>query len=263
MIVIAKLNNKTNKFMNLRAAYLVVAILLMTHSMGVAQVDTLFLDLKGTINLAQSDAPDVLIAKTAFKNDYWRYQSFLADYRPQIVLDATLPNINRAIDPIDLPDGTVNFLERAFMNNSIEVSLQQGITATGGRIFAGTGIERIDIFPNDFTEKQISYLSNPFFLGVFQPLFGFNNLKWDKKIRPMVFDEATKAYSEDMEAVAYQAANLFFDVLFAQLNLSAAKRDKINADTLYAISKGRFEVGRIAETELLQIELNVLSLIHI
>ncbi len=75
----------------------------------------------------------------------------------------------------------------------------------------------------------------------------------------MVFDEANKAYSEDMEAVAYQAANLFFDVLFAQLNLSAAKRDKINADTLYAISKGRFDVGRIAETELLQIELNVMQ----
>ncbi len=245
--------------MKLRAAYLVVAILGMTHCMSVAQVDTLFLDLKGTINLAQSDAPDVLIAKTAFKNDYWRYQSFLADYRPQIVLEATLPNINRAIDAIDLPDGTVNFLERSFMNNSLEVSLQQGITATGGRIFAGTGIERIDIFPNDFTDKQVSYLSNPFFLGVFQPLFGFNNLKWDKKIRPMVFDEANKAYSEDMEAVAYQAANLFFDVLFAQLNLSAAKRDKINADTLYAISKGRFDVGRIAETELLQIELNVMQ----
>ncbi|MBK8045301.1 MAG: TolC family protein [Haliscomenobacter sp.] len=35
------------------------------------------------------------------------------------------------------------------------------------------------------------------------------------------------------------------------------RRKKINADTLYGISKGRFEVGRIAETELLQIELSV------
>lgn len=244
--------------MNLRLASLTVALLLVSRLTVVCQVDTLFLDLKGTILLAQSDAPDVLIAKTAFKNDFWRYQSFLADYRPQIVLDATLPNINRAIDAIDLPDGTVNFLERSFMNNSVGIRLQQGITATGGRIFAGTGLERIDIFPNSFTDKQISYLSNPLFFGLVQPLFGFNDLKWERKIQPLVFEEASKAYSEDMEQVAYQAANLFFDVLFAQLNLQAAIRDKTNADTLYAISKGRFEVGRIAETELLQIELSAM-----
>ncbi|MEZ5044190.1 MAG: TolC family protein [Saprospiraceae bacterium] len=245
--------------MNLRAAYLAVVLLFTCHFLAKTQVDTLFLDLKGTIILAQSDAPDVLIAKTAFKNGFWRYQSFLADYRPQIVLEATLPNINRAIDAIDLPDGQVKFLERSFMNNSVGVSLQQGITATGGRIFAGTGLERIDIFPNAVVDKQISYLSNPLFFGLVQPLFGFNQLKWDKKIRPMVFQEASKAYSEDMEQVAYQSANLFFDVLFAQLNLEAAKRDKTNADTLYAISKGRFDVGRIAETELLQIELSVMN----
>lgn len=244
--------------MNLRFACLVAAILMGSQVMSWSQVDTLYLDLKGTIRLAQSDAPDVLIAKTAFKNDFWRYQSFLADYRPQIVLNATLPNLNRAIDQIDLPDGTVNFLERSFMNNNVRLSLQQGITATGGRIFAGTGLERIDIFPNDFTDRQISYLSNPFFLGYNQPLFGFNALKWDKRIQPLVFEEASKAYSEDMEQVAYQAANLFFDVLFAQLNLQAAIRDKTNADTLYTISQGRFEVGRIAETELLQIELSAM-----
>lgn len=244
--------------MNLRLAYLTVAILLVSPLATFGQVDTLYLDLKGTIRLAQSDAPDVLIAKTAFKNDFWRYQSFLADYRPQIVLDATIPNLNRAIDAIDLPDGTVNFLERSFMNNSVGIRLQQGVTATGGRIFAGTGLERIDIFPNSTTEKQISYLSNPLFFGFNQPLFGFNDLKWDRKIQPLVFEEASKSYSEDMEQVAFQAANLFFDVLFAQLNLQAAIRDKTNQDTLYAISKGRYEVGRIAETELLQIELSAM-----
>jgi len=61
-----------------------------------------------------------------------------------------------------------------------------------------------------------------------------------------------------MEAVASDAARLFFDIYLAQLNLQAAEMDKSNADTLYAISAGRFEVGRIAETEVLQIELSAM-----
>ena len=62
-----------------------------------------------------------------------------------------------------------------------------------------------------------------------------------------------------MEMVAFDAAEIFFDVYFAQINLEAAERNKINADTLFAISKGRYSVGRIAETELLQIELGSMN----
>jgi outer membrane protein TolC len=59
--------------------------------------------------------------------------------------------------------------------------------------------------------------------------------------------------------VAFDVSTLFFDVFIAQLNLRSARQDLANADTLYNISKGRFEVGRIAETELLQIELSSMN----
>lgn len=224
-----------------------------------AQSDTLRLNLPQAIDLAINRAPDVQIAKTALSNNYWRYQSFLADYRPQIDLEATFPNFNRSIEPITLPDGSDRFVNRSLMSNSLGFSLSQGITLTGGRIFARTGLQRIDIFSTTGGDNIKSYLSTPIDIGIVQPIFGFNDLKWDKRIEPVVYDEAKRAYSEDMEDVAFQAAQLFFDVLIAQLNLEAALRDKANADTLYVISQGRYEVGKIAETELLQIELRVMN----
>ena len=45
-----------------------------------AQPDTLHLSLKEAVALARRDAPGVQIAKTAFSNNYWRYQAFLANY---------------------------------------------------------------------------------------------------------------------------------------------------------------------------------------
>ncbi len=224
-----------------------------------AQKDTIRLTLDQAIAKAQGEAPDVKIAETTFGNNYWRYQSFLADLRPQIVLNATLPDLNRSIEPITLPNGDLAFVSRALMRNSVGIGIQQQVSATGGTLFAQTGLQRIDLFPTNGNDGFISYLSTPVSFGYSQPIFGFNRLRWDRRIEPLRYAESEKAWSLDMEQTAYQAANLFFDILIAQLNLEAAYRDKANADTLYGISKGRFEVGRIAETELLQIELNAMN----
>lgn len=92
-----------------------------------------------------------------------------------------------------------------------------------------------------------------------QPIFGFNRFKWDKKIQPLQFDLAKRNFSENMEAVATGAAALFFDVYIARISVSAAERDKANADTLYRIAEGRFSVGKIAETDLLQVEISKMN----
>ena len=220
-----------------------------------ASQDTLKVDLEGIIALAQSDAPDVLIAKTRLSNRYWQYQSFLADYRPQIDFQASLPNLNRSIDRITIPDGTDIFVQRSLMNNSIGFSLSQNITATGGQVFASTSLERIDIFKTQLNPASSSYLNIPISINFVQPLFAFNQLKWDKQIEPIRYEEATRAFAEEMEQIAFQGAQLFFRVFSEQLNVAAAERQKANADTLFNISQGRFSVGRIAETDLLQIEL--------
>lgn len=239
--------------------YFCIALFLMLGtSISLAQRDTLRLSLSETILLAQQDAPDVQITQTAFSNDFWRYKSFQANYRPLINLDATLPNLNRSIEAVPQNDGSENFISRSLMRNSLDLSVTQGVTLTGGRIFLSTGLERLDIFKTQNNDGFVNFLSNPVRIGFVQPLFGFNALRWDKLIEPMSYEESKREYSEGMEEVALTAANLFFEVLIAQLDYEAAIRDKANADTLYAISKGRYEVGRIAEVELLQIELNAM-----
>ena len=224
-----------------------------------AQPDTMRLSLPEVVSLAQKDAPDVQLAKTTLSTNYWLFQSYLANYKPQIGLEGTLPNLNRSIQSIPLPDGSQAFVERSFMENSIGLSLQQDVSLTGGSVFAFSGLQRIDIFKASGTDGSTSYLSTPFVIGFNQPIFGFNELKWDKRIEPLRYEEANREYAEQMEEVAFQATNLFFQVLISQLNVQALTKNKADADTLYAISQGRFSVGRIAETELLQIELSAMN----
>jgi outer membrane protein TolC len=62
-----------------------------------------------------------------------------------------------------------------------------------------------------------------------------------------------------MERVAMRAVNYFFDLALAQMNVEIARKNYHNTDTLYKIAQGRFNMGTIAENELLQLELSHLN----
>lgn len=211
------------------------------------------------VEIARSESPDMKLAETRLNNSLWRYRSFQADYKPQISLDATLPGLNRSIESITLPDGSEDFVSRAFMRNSVNLFLSQPITATGGTIFVTTGLSRLNVFETDINTGSLSYLSTPVSIGFNQPLRTYNALKWAQKTEPLRYQENQREFNEAKEQAATTASNLFFDLLIAQLTLEAATKNKVNADTLYKISQGRYSVGRIAETDLLQIELSVMN----
>jgi len=236
---------------------LIVVFCFANTLLSYSQTEILRLGLKDVIAIAQSDAPDVLLAKTRLTTDYWSYQSSLADFKPQINLGATPLDVQRSITRFTDPNGVLTFLPLAGFGSAFGVSLQQSIPRTGGRVFASTGLEYLYNFKNGTAPSSSRFFSSPIFVGFEQPLGGFNAMKWNQKLQPLQYEQSTKEYAEQMEQVATEATELFFDVFNAQINLRTSEIDKANADTLYEISKGRFSVGRIAETDLLQIELSV------
>lgn len=235
-------------------------LLSVLFSLPLPAQDSYRLSMDDVVTLAQQHAPNALLAATRWKRSHWTYQSFLADQRPQILLRAnTLPELNRSIQPITLPTGAQAFKVRSFMENSLDLSLQQDFAPTGGTVFVGSGLDRLDLFASSGVEASTSYLATPVNIGFVQPLFQYNAMKWRKRVEPIVYEESEKQFSEEMEGVASDAVNLFFDLLISQLDAQAAIQDKANADTLLTISEGRFNVGKIAESDLLQIRLNAMQ----
>jgi len=237
------------------AMLVVVAFAQHIHAQGAYR-----LTLEEVVALAQSDAPDALLASTRWKRNYWTYQSYLADFKPAVLLNAnTLPLFNRSIEPVTQPNGEELYVERAYMENNLNVSLRQDVALTGGTLYFGSGLRRLDQFATEGNEAYRSFVSTPINFAFDQPLFQFNAMKWRRQIEPMVYRESEKIYAEQMEAVANQAAAYFFNLLISQLDAEAAEQDKANADTLLVLSRGRYEVGKIAETDLLQVEINAMQ----
>jgi len=134
------------------------------------------------------------------------------------------------------------------------MSLNQQIGLTGGNISLNSDLTRIDNFRTD----RIDYASTLVSIKYRQPIFGFNQYKWQRKTEPMLYNEARRKYIEDMEQVAITANNYFFNLLLAQIKEGIAIINQANYDTLYKIAQGRYNLGKIAENELLQLELQYL-----
>lgn len=237
--------------------FVVLFMFFWSESSGQDRAVVRYFTLEQVISMARETSPDALMARHRYRGSYWQHRSYLAGYLPNLRMDATIPNLNRSISPITLPDGSDIFVRRSLATSSGNLSLSQTIFPTGGQLFVSSGLQRIDLIKDD--ETVASYLSTPVNIGFRQPIFAYNRFRWERQIEPLRFEEAQKQYVESLENISMRATGLFFDLLLAQINIQINRLNLASNDTLYRIAEGRFSLGRIAENELLQMELNLLN----
>jgi len=219
-------------------------------------METKVLTLPEVIELARDQSLMALMSRHQFRSSYWEYRTHLARFRPGLTLEATIPSLNNSMESVTQPDGSEKFVSRSNMQTSLDMQLSQNIGLTGGRVFVSSQLQRNDNFGD---EPPTTYLAYPVTIGFFQPINGYNPLKWDRKIEPMKYEEAKLHYVNAMERVSNRAVGYFFDLALAQINLEIADKNWANTDTLFQIAKGRYQLGTIAENELLQMELSFLN----
>ena len=217
----------------------------------------LTLTLSEVIRMAQEQSPSAVSARLSREQAELDYKYYKANYLPSVTLSSN-PNYSRSINKITQPDGTYKYLEQNSLSADLSLSLQQRVPLTGGTLSLTSSLDRMDMF-YEGREKQTSYSTNPAYITYSQDLFGVNSLKWERRIEPIAYRQACKAYNETMELIASNACNYFFSLASAQVNAEIAEFNYANADTLYRYAQGRYNIGTITENEMLQLEISKLS----
>lgn len=193
-------------------------------------------------------------AETQKETSYWQYRSFKTNYNPQLRLNGNLPTYTNYVTPVIQPDGTKLYLPVNQFNPNINLGLQQPIGSTGGTISANTSYN----FFNDIAADINQWSGTVMNIELRQPIFAYNPLKWDKRIRPVIFEESKRIFVERQEGISRDAVSLFFDVLRQQVNEQVARFNLANNDTIYKIEQGRYNMGTTSQDKLLQVELQLL-----
>ncbi len=235
--------------------YLFVACITMLLTLlGGAQSQKITLD--QAIKIAQQKSPDYKINLNRNQRNYWRYKNYKASFLPELRLNASLPDYSNAVRRITNDAGQDIFVNQNQLRVEGGLSLAQSVPYTGGTISVNTNLERVELFGLD---DNVGFSVIPFTIRYTQSSLLFNPFKWDKKIEPLVYEESKREFVETMEQISVTTSRLYFELLQAQKRLDIAETNLSNQDTLFQIAKGRYKVGRIAENEVLQIELTLLN----
>jgi outer membrane protein len=184
-----------------------------------------------------------------------RDRAFYARRLPQLSLGADLPIYNRSIIPVLQPDGSTEFRAQQQTNAQLDLRMSQRLPLTGGDLFVSSSLSRLEVSgQRDFR----NWSSTPFAIGIRQDILRPNLFRWEGREQSLRGEAAERQYLEAREDVALAVTNAFFDLYSARLALDNAARNAATNDTLYTLNKGRFEVGKIGENDLLQSELALL-----
>jgi len=216
------------------------------------------ISLKEAIILSQKKSPDYESAVNRFRSSYWRFRNYKAGFLPQVRLNSTIPRYSEQIDQVTQPDGSVTPINRNIIDTDVRLFISQNVGFTGGTFSVSSSLNR-NRNSGTNTPTRINYNYTPYSIRYTQNSLFYNRFKWDRKIEPLLNEESQRNFVESMENISLRSCSRYFSLLKLQIQSKIAKANFANSDTLYKISKGRFNSGKIAENDLLRMELRYLN----
>jgi outer membrane protein TolC len=211
-------------------------------------------DLAQRQGLSAEASRDVLIEARA------RNAAFNARLLPQISLSGQAANYNHAIVPVTQGLGDTQFRSQSQNQSSVGLVASQPLPWLGSTLSVGSYLSRLDATVPGANGQATTrtYRSTPFLISLTQDLFKPRAVLWDRRAQDVRANLAERQYLEAREDLAISTASAFFDYYAATVALRNATSNVAVNDTLYTLNKGRYEVGKIGENDLLQSELQLL-----
>ena len=195
-----------------------------------AQNDTLtnererLITLNEAIALARTQSVDAAVALNELKTSYWEYRTFRADLLPEVNLNGTLPNYNKSYSRYQNSDGSYSFVRNNTLGLSGTLSIDQNLWFTGGKLSLASSLEYIKQLGSGGDKR---FMSVPVSLELSQPIFGVNNLKWNKVNADRLYEVAVakrkmgQISENDLLQLKLNALQGKADVTEAESNLNA------------------------------------------
>lgn len=213
------------------------------------------LSLKNVVDLSISQSSSVKYVQNQDVNYYWRWKNHQTRFRPQLTLSGALPDFENQTKPIVQPDGSIIFNQVTQLETSAQLAINQPIPQLGATVYAASGITRLQ----DFNNSTVGYSGYPVSVGIYQPLFAYNWMKWTRLTEPLVYEEAQKRFIESIEEISYNATSRFFRYLRIQTDYSLAESNLENSKDNLKIAQVKKELGNISENDFSRIQLSVFN----
>lgn len=229
-----------------------LGLLFFASSVGAQQQITL----AKAVDMALKQSHQATAATATLDAARARERAFSARRLPQLSLNANAPIFQKDILAAPQQDGTVEFLQVQSTQADAGLTIQQQLPWTGADVFVSSSLRRVDQTRQSLLTR--TWTGAPVSFRIDQPILRPNVHRWNAREQDIQLDAAERQYLENREGVALQATEAFFELYLAQRTLENATTNAATNDTLFNLNKGRLEIGKIGENDLLQSELALL-----
>ena len=215
---------------------------------------TVRLDLKQTIELANDSSLSAFRYQNMYLSGYWEYRSYKAARLPSLTLNLNPAQYYRYITQrYDSNTDMDVYREQQMFSAGAGLTIQQNFDLTGGTFYIESDLDYMRNFGDN---KSTQFSSVPFRVGYSQSLLGYNPFRWDRKIEPLKFEKVKKEFIYNTELVSEEAVSYFFNLAMAQADYQMAKDNVESTDTLYNIGMQRHKIAAISRADLLTLQLD-------
>ena len=215
------------------------------------------ISLESAIDVARSQSVEAKEARQSFISTYWAYRSYKASRLPSFNLYGGLMNFDRSLTLMQsYEDGSFQYVNSYNLQNSLGLQVSQNLTFTGGTLSVYSDLSRIDQFGMD---KSLTWYSQPITVSYYQPLFTYNQFKWDKKLEPKEYERGKRQYMESMEQITINTVRAYHSLILARMNNDIATSNYANTGKMLSVARERQALGSVTRDELLQLELRMLN----
>jgi len=234
---------------------LILLLILLVSGVVFAQANTDSLSLEAAIELAKDQSIQQKQAALNVQSAKYDEELFKAGLKPQLSAAANVPNYFKTSQGVTQPNGSIAFQDISQNSGSLGLELTKQFAQTNTQLFAQTNVLRFDDFSADFT----GYNGVPARIGLNQPINQFNAAKWDQKILPLQSELAKQQANNDLENASVEVTQQFFNLLRAQVNRQIAVTNIASNKAIFDIAQERYKLGKISKSDLLQLELGLVT----
>ena len=241
----------------MKKIFFLVSLFFLVSRILIAQTkENLKLTLDDVIGIASRQSLDAFRNKNMFLASYWEFRNYKADRLPILSLESSPADYFRRINKVyNSGENKYEYVSDKSFGAGASLQLNQNIGLTGGSIFVRSDLDYL----YDLDDEEQQWVSTPVDIGFRQQLNGYNRLRWESKLEPLKFQKAKMDFIQSKEELSVKATNLFFNLVTAQIELTIAENNVHDADTLYNVGQGRFNIGTVTQDELLNLELKLLN----
>ena len=234
-------------------AYWVLSLTVLCLGITTLKGQSVSLSLDETIRIAADSSLEAYRSRNVYLSGYWQYRTFRANRLPGLSLLTTpaeyFRDITRRYD--SEADRDIFRRQQSFYSGG-SLSLSQNLDLTGGSFFVESSLAYFRYFGSD-TYNQFN--SIPIRIGYSQRTIGYNPFKWERLIEPLKFERVKKELVYNVEAIAEQSTQYFFNLAMAQAEYDLAKENVSASDTLYRTGTLRQKIASISQADLLTLKL--------